>query len=199
MDTKKLMKTKKIKPSKTIHYGSLLYCCISFIVIFELMAIIACFYSLNPKKELIMFNIMIICIIVFCTLVCFCVRIFYNTFIEINEFEIVKYKHKKIIFKIAIQDIVELGYKKFSFKDFLLMPINFDFITPCSILSIRYRQAEVEAKRIYESIIITTVTEKEETEGIKDYCECLTKREIYYISKTLNIPLKEVVLVKKEK
>lgn len=186
------MKPIKIKPCKFIHLGLMIWSIVLFTIVFELLAI----FLSKSTNDILIGNLIILVICIVILLGYIIVRIFYQSYILINDNEIIKYERNKIKFKIEIKDIIEFGCRKKTLRMYFLLPFSYIFGDPmCDILSIRFKQAEITSERVYSShFVLQTLTKEEKENGLKEYCECLTQKEINLICKRLNKPLIEVDL-----
>lgn len=175
----------KVKPCKTIQLGYLIFWIIIIVIPFEIMGVI---FSKN-MNEFLFGQIIILGFITVGAIVYFCARIFYRSYMIITEEELIKYRRGKVVFKIRKEQIEVFGYRKMSIFMIFLLPLWFLFGDPmCGVLSIRFYHAEVEGTRILDSMLeLKSLNEEEKAAGLKEYCECLTAKEVSLICKKLNI------------
>ena len=178
------MKDLKMKPCKSV------------ILNFVLLGAIVCLpvdilaFIIIIKDHDILNGILMICVFNgFLILIYVLSRLLYRSKLLITDEEIIKYRKGRIVFRIKKEQIEELGYRPMHKIMFFLSFFYWMFGDPmCGILSIRYKKAEVESVRIYSSLfIIELLSEEEKDRGLKEYCECLTKKEAKLICEKMGI------------
>ncbi len=164
------MKLIKIKLCKSLHLSYLLYYSILVFIIFQVLNVFS-----KSIYEVLYGNLAMLGFIFIAVLIYIAVRCFYNSYILINDNELLRFKGKKIIYKINLSDIVELGFRKMSPKMWFLLPLSVDLGDPLTnILSIRFKQGKTESEIIFDNLYkIVTLTQLERDKGLKEYCECL--------------------------
>lgn len=182
----------KIKPCKTIHLGYLIW----FISLVSLTLLI-CLPLSKTWMDVLWGSVTLISFMMIGVLVYIGTRLFYNTYLIVNEKGIEKYKGKKLLFRIPKENVVSLGHRKMSWFMALLVPIGFLCCDPlCNLLSFRYENANSHTERtFYSNVILNTLSEKEKTDGINEYIEYLTLKEITKISSLLQIQIEKVNIV----
>ena len=124
-----------------------------------------------------------------CITIFLCVRLFYRRKYIVYKDRLVCDWRGKIVFDIKKKDIIAVGYRKATWKNIIFIPIYHLFTDPMTdVLSIRYKQADIEGKRIFNGIKnFDTLTPVEKQEGLKEYVESFSRRDIKRICTFLNL------------
>ena len=176
----------RIKPLKRVHQAFALLFVVPIVIIFEIFSL----FSFNLKDFLIG-QIIVISFVGLISLIFFAVRIFYPSYFVFTKEEVIKYHHRRIVFKIRKADILEIKFKEMSFVSWLfLIPEYISGQPLCEVLSFRFRVAEICSPNTYGECgtEISFLTEKEKEDGLREYCEFFTKREILRIVDYLAVP-----------
>lgn len=182
----------KIRPCKSIRTSYLFSWIISIFIVFEVSGILL-------SKNLIEFwfgNLVMAGFIAAGVIVYFFTGLLYNSYFIFNENEIIKYKGKKVVFKVKIEQIVELGYRKANAMMHVLSPLWFLFGDPmCGVLSIRFFSAEIYNDRKYDSILkLVSLKDQDVKGGLKEYCDCFTQKEVNKICQYLKLTYRNIDL-----
>lgn len=186
----------KIQPYKALHLGYFCWWSIVLSLLFEIAGLIEELLSQDGKTMLIA-QCCVAGVVGVGLLGFIAAKVFYQTYWEITDEAVIKYKWGKEIFRVRREEIVGLGYHRMRWYMWILMPFSYVFFTDpmIGVLSIRYRRHETCKDTGYISEYkVQTLTEEEKEAGLKEYREGFTGRDVKKISAVLGLPVEAVRL-----
>ncbi len=167
------------KPCHNIRLYFAVYTALLFTIILEIVGVIVLLIN-HELHDFIMGQYLVIGIYGVCLLGYIIAELSYNRKYVITADEIIKYKSKKMVFKISKEEIIGLYYRKptVAMRIFFLLGVIMG--DPCvGVLSIRFRNAEIEPQiNIHSWEKLETLTDEEKLTGIKESVELVGKREL---------------------
>ena len=195
MENKKIesLKQLKIKPLKAHWIMWVITLIIAFIFIVIICIIISCAVAEKiPWKYIgITFAIFLSIVIIVAVIS----RIIYRGVLVVNEDELIKLHGKKVQFRIKRENLLFIGIRRSNIFTKLIILISAWIGDLCTdMVSFRFKEAEIFEKRQFgKTLTMSSLTEEDCLNGVKEFVECLTYRQARKISEMLKIPIKSVV------
>ncbi len=122
-------------------------------------------------------------------------RILYRGKLIVTENEIVKTHGKKVQFKIDREKLLYIGIRRTNICVKLIILVGPWIGDLCTdLVSFRFKEAEIfEMRRFGNTLKMSSLTDEDEQEGIKEFVECLSYRQAKKISNILNVPIQKVI------
>ena len=122
-------------------------------------------------------------------------RIIYRGVLVVNEDELIKLHGKKVQFRIKRENLLFIGIRRSNIFTKLIILISAWIGDLCTdMVSFRFKEAEIFEKRQFgKTLTMSSLTEEDCLNGVKEFVECLTYRQARKISEMLKIPIKSVV------
>ena len=195
MENKKFVSSKqlKIKPLKEQWIMWSITAVLAFILIVVIGAIISVAVSEKiPWKYVGIVFAIFLCVIVSIAVIS---RLLYRGRLIVTENEVIKLHGNKIQFRIKREKILLIGIRRTNIFVKLFIIISALIGDLCTdMVSFRFKEAENYEPRLFgKTLKMSSLTEEDESQGIKEFVECLSYRQAKQISTILNIPIQNVV------
>ncbi len=195
------MKNKKIKSLKQLKIKPLkeqwIMWVVTLIIAFVIITIVGIIISCAVAEKIPWKYIGVVFAIYFAVVLIIAIisRIAYRGALIVSENELIKIHGNKVQFRIKREDILFIGVRRTNIFTKLLILISSWIGDLCTdMVSFRFKEAEIFEKRQFgKTLSMSSLTEEDSLNGVKEFVECLTYRQARVISEMLKIPIKCVV------
>ncbi len=121
-------------------------------------------------------------------------RLLYRGKLIVTESEVIKLHGEEVQFRIRREDLLYIGIRRTNFFMKLLIilsPFIGDLCT--DMVSFRFKEADIcETRKFGQTLIMSSLTEEDNSNNIKEFVECISYQQAKKISTMLQISIKDV-------